>query len=150
MSLPANLIEEIRKVGATQEVDVDEALRSLGVLVGPDECVSYRVWGGPGFGQEAVLLDVYFLGKYALYNYTVLQAHVSGTCYFLDSIAAVSVVAVPDARSPYVLTLCGANKEEISRVFGGSKDLQGLERFRADIVSRRIRNMEDRHAHLPN
>lgn len=148
MPVPAKLIEEIRKVGVTQEnVDIDEAVRSIGVLVGIDECVSFRVWGGPGFGQEDVLLDVYVLGKLALYNYTLLKTLVQGSCSFLDTMSCVSIVTVPDARSPYVLLITSTGTA-MSRVFGGSEDLQSLERFRADIISGRMMNRENRHAHL--
>lgn len=148
MNLPSTLIDEIRKVGIAQKVDVDEAIRSVSVLVGADECISYRVWGGPGFGQEEVLLDIYVLGGNALYCYTVLTTHVVGTCHFLDQISSVGIVSVPDSRSPYILVMRSASSTEHSRVFGNSEDLPNLERFRAAIILERLRNREKDHAQL--
>lgn len=150
MSLPANLIEEIRKVGAAQEVDVDEAIRSVSALVGADECVSYRIWGGPGFGQEEVLLDVYVLSKHALYCHTVYKTRSQSSCQFLDAIASVLVTAVSHPRSSYILAVFVGSEVEASRMFGGPGDLHSLEVFQGQIISERLRNRENRHASLSN
>ena len=143
--LPQGLINRITEIGNAQRVDVAETIRSVTALIGDDECVSYRVWGGAGFGQENVLVDVYVLGRRAFYCYTVLTTHVQGSCHFLDSIPELAMAQVADERSPYLL-LVFSQREEPTTIFGSSEDLKGLEQFRANIIAQRMRNRESRNA----
>lgn len=143
MPAPAALIDEVRMISAAQEVDADEAMRALGVLLDDDECISYRVWGGPGFGQETVLIDVYVLGEFALYNYSVFKEYKQESCIFLDTIETIALVTVDHPRSPYVLIILASAPEERCRIFGGAGDLQRLEAFRSEIISARRKNREE-------
>jgi hypothetical protein len=132
--LPIALVDEIRAVSSAQSVDADEAIRALSVLLADDECFAYTVWGGPGYGQESVRLDVYVVGKFALYNYTVLEENkTTRSCLFWDAVSQVSLLDVTDSRSPHILAVW-TNQGERSRVFGAPQDLRRLENLQHSIV----------------
>lgn len=138
--MPTKLVDEIRAVCLSQEVDAEESVRGVNTLVGTDACHAYSVWGGPGYGMENIKLDVYVVGNLALYNYTAndggaVQRH----SIFLDALSMINIQDVTDVRSPYILAFW--THEEKGRIFGGPQDRQRLENLmNAIVVARSRRN----------
>ncbi len=131
--LPTELVDEIRQICFSQEVDADESVRGVESLVGVDACQAYSVWGGPAYGNESVKLDVYVVGTLALYNYTAIDGGaVQRHSVFLDALSNISLHDVTDARSPHILAFW--THEEVGRIFGGPQDLHRLEKLMKAIV----------------
>lgn len=142
MALPTELVNEIRQVCLSQALDAVESIRALETLVGNDACQAYAVWGGPGYDQENVKLDVYLLGSLALYSYTVLDGgDVHRGCTFLDALSDMTLQDVTDSRSPHILAFW--THEERGRIFGGPQDLRRLEKLMNAIVVARSERSND-------
>lgn len=104
MPVPEALASEIRATAARFDVDADEFLHSLDVLVGNDPYAAFTVFGGPGYGQPTVKVDVWVLSTDVLYNYCVLTPYpASSSVYLLRWLDHLSFVEVGDANSPYVI-----------------------------------------------
>lgn len=136
--LPADLIDAIRAASSAQDVDADEAVRAVTVLLAGEDCLGYTVWGGPGYSDDDLKLDVYVLSSRALYNYTkYADGHSVRLVLFLDGITSLGLVDVDDPRSPHVLVI--ETSEERGRVFGSQSDLRQLEEFQHKIVAAKAR-----------
>lgn len=138
MSLPDNFQDEVRQTCDAQGVHYENVMRDLGRLLGEDTILDWTVWGGPGWSQEAVVLDVYALSRYLLYNYSVYNSESepitsAASAMLLASIGDVALVSVKDQRSPYVLVLRAAG--EIGRIFANEAYLPRLDRFMHAILS---------------
>lgn len=127
MALPPELVANLTAVSKEQGVDAAETLQAVESLVGTLSPVDTLVWGGPGFGQEDVLVDVNILCEGSLLNYCVRQRAKLHAHVFLGSMASVHFNEIADTRSPYTLSLLA--EREWARVFGGPNDKERLLSF---------------------
>lgn len=135
MALPGELVQQIQEAAASQEIDAAAAIRSIAALVGDSVCVDYSVWAGPGWHDEELRFDVYVFGELCLYNYAVFTSGSASAAIFLDRIESITMLHVPDARSPYVLAYTGYSSEKPGTIFGGPDDRGRLERLQQNLVS---------------
>ena len=142
MGLPADLVQEIEDVCSTQQIESREPIRAVHALIGEDTVLDHAVWGGPGYSQENLVLDVYVLGSWGLYNYAVHRdkGETAGTggCTFLDELGHVSIMKVPYPRSPHVLAMVRGSLTT-GLLFGGEDDLSRLEHFRQNLIAARAK-----------
>jgi hypothetical protein len=131
MTLPGDLVQQIKLACESQGLDPEAAVASVDQLIWEDACLQFSVWAGPAWSQETLSLDVYVLGEKGLYNYAMFSSDpvtAVASVTLLDEFTTVSLATIADPRTPYMLTF--QSGEQVARVFGGNNDLDQLERFR--------------------
>jgi hypothetical protein len=137
MPMPPDLAERIRAAGAAQGVNVTETIRALSLLLEDDSCFAYRVWEGPGYGYDKLLLDISVVGKRHIYNFSTLDPELrltTSAVTFLDTVSYVHISHVEDERSPYVFAAASGDRE-LLRLFSRDDGLAELEKFCQTVVA---------------
>ena len=84
MRLPEAVVQEVRDACGS-DVDAERVIQELDALLGEDEYRGHIVWAGPAWTDTDLLIDVYVLTDYCLYNYWVKSDETTqATCSFLD------------------------------------------------------------------
>jgi len=135
MTLPGELLQQIREAEANQGIDAAAAIHSITTLLGDNICVDYSVWAGPGWRQEILRLDVYVVGEFCLYNYAVFTSGSASAVVFLDRVQSVTLLHIQDPVSPYVLAYHIDDVERQGMIFGGPDDRSRLERVQQNLVN---------------
>lgn len=140
-SLPAPLTRQIESACRKMGIDSADALEAIPAIMGTDKMLGYSVWTGPGYQQPDVVVDIFVLGKVALYNWTRMANLTASNVTFLDSIDAIQLVSDLEGPSPEALMY--TYSDGTGSIFGKKRDHSRLRKFLQEMVRARRQDTPD-------